>query len=65
VLFAAFKFKLGHYRARGVFAALGVGALLYWLVERPFLKLRDRLHRRSNIASTVAPTPLTPPAIPV
>ena len=23
--------------------ALGAGALLYWLVERPFLKLRDRL----------------------
>jgi peptidoglycan/LPS O-acetylase OafA/YrhL len=25
-----------------IIAALGVGAALYWLVERPFLKLRDR-----------------------
>jgi peptidoglycan/LPS O-acetylase OafA/YrhL len=38
-----------------ILAALGVGALLYWLVERPFLKLRDRLGGPSSIASTVEP----------
>ncbi len=43
-------------------AALGVGALLYWLVERPFLKLRDRLHGRSSVAPTVEPNS-TPMAI--
>jgi len=47
----------------GVLAALGVGALLYWLVERPFLKLRDRLHERSSVAPTVEPTASTPLAI--
>jgi peptidoglycan/LPS O-acetylase OafA/YrhL len=40
--------------------ALGVGALLYWLVERPFLKLRDRLHGRSGVASTAEPITSTP-----
>jgi peptidoglycan/LPS O-acetylase OafA/YrhL len=38
-----------------ILAALGVGALLYWLVERPFLRLRDRLSGPSSIASTVEP----------
>ena len=35
-------------------AAFGVGAALYWLVERPFLRLRDRLDgpSRSSIAIT-------------
>jgi peptidoglycan/LPS O-acetylase OafA/YrhL len=35
-------------------AAFAVGAALYWLVERPFLKLRDRLEgpSRSSIATT-------------
>ncbi len=28
--------------------ALGLGAALYWLVERPFLKLRDRFEGRSR-----------------
>ena len=31
-----------------IIAALGVGAALYWLVERPFLKLRDRLEGSSR-----------------
>jgi peptidoglycan/LPS O-acetylase OafA/YrhL len=43
--------------------ALGVGALLYWLVERPFLKLRDRLHGRSSVASTAEPITSTPLAM--
>jgi peptidoglycan/LPS O-acetylase OafA/YrhL len=46
----------------GLAGALLAGALLYWLVERPFLKLRDRLHRSSNVAPRVeqiASTPLT------
>jgi peptidoglycan/LPS O-acetylase OafA/YrhL len=43
--------------------ALGVGALLYWLVERPFLKLRDRLHGRNNFASTGEPVTSTPLAM--
>jgi peptidoglycan/LPS O-acetylase OafA/YrhL len=36
--------------------AFGVGAALYWLVERPFLKLRDRLEgpTRSSLASSGA-----------
>jgi peptidoglycan/LPS O-acetylase OafA/YrhL len=46
-----------------ILAALGVGALLYWLVERPFLKLRDRLHGRSSVASTEEPFPSTPLAM--
>ena len=28
-------------------AALAAGALLYWAVERPFLKLRDRMGARN------------------
>ncbi|HEX4736859.1 MAG TPA: acyltransferase [Allosphingosinicella sp.] len=43
----------------GFAAALALGALLYWGVERPFLKLRDRLEgpSRSSIAvSASAPT---------
>ena len=37
-------------------AAFGVGAALYWLVERPFLRLRDRLEgpSRGSIATTPA-----------
>lgn len=40
-----------------IVGALAAGAILYWLVERPFLKLRDRLEgsSRSSLASaTVA-----------
>jgi peptidoglycan/LPS O-acetylase OafA/YrhL len=40
--------------------ALGVGAALYWLVERPFLKLRDRLEgpsRRSLAVATAVELP--------
>ena len=40
--------------------ALGVGAALYWLVERPFLKLRDRLDGPSRSSLAVA-TALEPP----
>ena len=36
--------------------AFGLGAALYWLVERPFLKLRDRLEGRSRTSLTVAAT---------
>jgi peptidoglycan/LPS O-acetylase OafA/YrhL len=36
--------------------ALGVGAALYWLVERPFLKLRDRLDGTSRSSIAVAAT---------
>jgi peptidoglycan/LPS O-acetylase OafA/YrhL len=38
-----------------VFAALAVGAALYWLVERPFLRLRDRLEGPSRSSLAVAP----------
>ena len=31
-----------------IVGALGCGAALYWLVERPFLRLRDRLEGRSR-----------------
>ena len=34
--------------------ALGVGAALHWLVERPFLKLRDRLEGPSRSSLAVA-----------
>ena len=34
--------------------ALGLGAALYWLVERPFLKLRDRLEGPSRSSLAVA-----------
>jgi peptidoglycan/LPS O-acetylase OafA/YrhL len=39
-------------------AALALGALLYWGVERPFLKLRDRLEgpSRSSIAAADVPS---------
>jgi peptidoglycan/LPS O-acetylase OafA/YrhL len=39
--------------AVALLGALGVGAALYWLVERPFLKLRDRLEgpSRSSLAA--------------
>jgi peptidoglycan/LPS O-acetylase OafA/YrhL len=39
--------------------ALGLGAALYWLVERPFLKLRDRLDgpSRSSLAATALELP--------
>jgi peptidoglycan/LPS O-acetylase OafA/YrhL len=36
--------------------AFGLGAALYWLVERPFLKLRDRLEGRSRTSLAVAAT---------
>jgi peptidoglycan/LPS O-acetylase OafA/YrhL len=49
--------------AVALLSAVGVGALLYWLVERPFLKLRDRLHRRSSVPSTVEPITSTPLAM--
>jgi peptidoglycan/LPS O-acetylase OafA/YrhL len=42
-------------------AALVVGAALYWLIERPFLKLRDRLEgpSRSSLAKAAPPIPQT------
>ena len=46
-----------------VSAALAVGALLYWLVERPFLKLRDRLHGRRGVGRAVEPKASTPIAV--
>jgi peptidoglycan/LPS O-acetylase OafA/YrhL len=36
--------------ALAVLAAFAVGAALYWLAERPFLKLRDRLEGPSRSA---------------
>jgi len=45
--------------AVAVLAALAVGALLYWVVERPFLKLRDRLDARGDL-DTVQPKASTP-----
>jgi peptidoglycan/LPS O-acetylase OafA/YrhL len=36
------------------FAALAGGALLYWTVERPFLRLREKLPRSSHGASVLA-----------
>jgi peptidoglycan/LPS O-acetylase OafA/YrhL len=44
-----------------VLAALAAGTALYWVVERPFLKLRDRLDHRSRTAS-VAREPMPPTA---
>jgi peptidoglycan/LPS O-acetylase OafA/YrhL len=35
-----------------VLGAFGFGAALYWLVERPFLKLRDRFEGRSRTSLT-------------
>ena len=43
--------------ALALLAALGVGAALYWLVERPFLKLRNRLEGPSR-SSLAAAAPL-------
>jgi peptidoglycan/LPS O-acetylase OafA/YrhL len=34
----------------GLSAALAAGAVLYWLVERPFLKIRDRMRGASRAA---------------
>jgi len=42
--------------ALALLGALGVGAALYWLVERPFLKLRDRLEGPSRSSLAVAAT---------
>ena len=38
-----------------VLGALGFGAALYWLVERPFLKLRDRFEGRSRSPLALGP----------
>ena len=45
----------------GLALALVAGALLYWAVERPFLKLRDRLSgvSRSSLANKPTVAPLT------
>jgi peptidoglycan/LPS O-acetylase OafA/YrhL len=40
--------------ALALIGALAVGAALYWLVERPFLKLRDRLEGPSRSSLAVA-----------
>jgi peptidoglycan/LPS O-acetylase OafA/YrhL len=37
----------------GLLAALAAGTTLYWLVERPFLKIRDRLREPGREAATV------------
>ena len=42
--------------ALALLGALGVGAALYWLVERPFVKLRDRLERPARTSLALAPT---------
>jgi peptidoglycan/LPS O-acetylase OafA/YrhL len=39
----------------GLLAALVAGAVLYWLVERPFLKIRDRLRSPSRGRRTIQP----------
>jgi peptidoglycan/LPS O-acetylase OafA/YrhL len=39
-----------------IVGAFGFGAALYWLVERPFLKLRDRLEGRSRSSLALAAT---------
>jgi peptidoglycan/LPS O-acetylase OafA/YrhL len=44
----------------GLLAALAAGALLYWLVERPFLRLRDRLRSPSR-SGVRAPVPASAP----
>jgi peptidoglycan/LPS O-acetylase OafA/YrhL len=36
--------------------AFGLGAALYWLVERPFLRLRDRLEGRARTSIAMAAT---------
>lgn len=40
--------------ALALLGALAVGAALYWLIERPFLKLRDRLEGPSRSSLAVA-----------
>jgi peptidoglycan/LPS O-acetylase OafA/YrhL len=42
--------------ALAVAAALALGALLYWTVERPFLRLRDRLEGPSRSSIARAPS---------
>jgi len=52
----------------GLLAALAAGALLYWLVERPFVKIRDRLRsppRSRRVPEPSTPVPETAPALPV
>jgi peptidoglycan/LPS O-acetylase OafA/YrhL len=44
----------------GLLAALAAGAVLYWLVERPFLRLRDRL-RGPPRGSVQSPPPAAAP----
>jgi peptidoglycan/LPS O-acetylase OafA/YrhL len=39
-----------------IVGAVGFGAALYWLVERPFLKLRDGLEGRSRSSLALAAT---------
>jgi peptidoglycan/LPS O-acetylase OafA/YrhL len=46
-----------------VLAALAVGALLYWLVERPFVRLRGRLQARADADLAVRPKASTPIAV--
>jgi peptidoglycan/LPS O-acetylase OafA/YrhL len=43
--------------ALALLAALGVGAALYWVVERPFLKLRDRFEGPSRSSLAVVGRP--------
>lgn len=43
--------------------ALVMGAALYWLIERPFLQLRDRLDQRRSIRDTKARRRLIAPAV--
>jgi peptidoglycan/LPS O-acetylase OafA/YrhL len=44
----------------GLLAALAAGAVLYWLVERPFLRLRDRLRSPSRSGGRSQPPAPTP-----
>jgi peptidoglycan/LPS O-acetylase OafA/YrhL len=43
----------------GLLATLAAGTILYWLVERPFLKIRDRLRTSSPSANAAQPAALT------
>jgi peptidoglycan/LPS O-acetylase OafA/YrhL len=43
----------------GLMATLAAGAILYWLVERPFLKIRDRLRGPSSGANVPRPAAIT------
>jgi peptidoglycan/LPS O-acetylase OafA/YrhL len=47
--------KAAKIRAGAFAAALAAGAALYWAVERPFLRLRDRLEGPSRSSIAVAP----------